>query len=39
MNMHGRFQFNPLSFVRFPSLSWKAAIKMSGIDLELLMLA
>ena len=37
--MYGRFQFNPLSFVRFPSLSWKAVIKTSGIDLELLILA
>ena len=37
MNMHERFKLDPLSFVMFPSLSCEPAIKMTTIELELLM--
>lgn len=36
MNMHGRFELDPSSFVTLPSLSWKAAIETTRIELKLL---
>ena len=36
MNMHGRFELDPSSFLTLPSLSWKAAIETTRIELKLL---
>ena len=34
MNMHERFKFDSSSFVMLPSLSWKAVIETTRIELE-----
>ena len=36
MNMHGRFELDPSPFVTLPSLSWKAAIETTRVELKLL---
>ena len=35
MNMHEIFKIDPLFFVKLLSLSWKAAIRTTRIELEL----